>query len=272
MDDIKKTFKRNVNKEKISKIDRNKFLKAFVKGSDYEEDFSELEESCPDLIDYFTVNDKWVDKKGILREVKDDYYIICEKRNESFYIIGEMKFDKYSHKPVFGRFSECGLFSMLDNFIVDKKEVIKGIVPYSEWLYPLEEKEPKSFYNYTYTKEGKSKLEIEYSIYSKKLKIEFVDFKGKRAKIFIDYNKTPFKVSYIVDEYKLVVKALEYSTPPTKKLLAEGDLHEDKSPFDENLNEIKDTYYEIINGDFKKETLADYIKIYKNCEEIVAKY
>lgn len=272
MDNIKETFKRNVNPEKLAKLKRNKLLESFVKGSDYEEDFEYLKEELPEFLDSFYVNDNWIDKKGFYREVKNDYYLICESKNGSQFVIGEVKFDPITKKPIFGRFSETGMFSRLDNLIVDGKEIIRGTVPETEWLYPTAKKDPPYFYSYEYSKTDKSRLNLEYRVYSKKLNIAFWDYVGKRIKLYIDYNTTPFNVSYRVEEYELVVKAMEYAENPTKKVLKEGVLGKDKSKFDKELINIRDSYYEFINNDFKNENLKTYIDMYKACEKIIAMY
>ena len=271
MDNIKETFKRNVNPEKFAKLTKTKLLESFVKGSDYQEDFDCLKKDFPEFLDSFNVSDCWVDKNGFQREVRGNHFLICEKKNDSYFIIGEVCFDEKTNKPRWGRFAETGMFSRMDNLIVCGKDVLKGMVPDSENLYPPANSSEMSFKMLDYFKSNESKLSLEYQKYSKRLNLEFMDFKGYRLKAYFFYDKTPFNVNYILDEYELVTKANEFPEQKSKKILEGGDLN-CKCPFEKELIEIRDFFYELINNDFKKNELDTYTNTYKLCEKIISKY
>lgn len=251
MNDIRKTFERNITEDKILKLTRTKLLESFLKGSDYEEDYTYLKENLPEYLDALKVNDSWIDDKHVYREVRDNYFLLCQNTCSGNLILGEVKFDE-NGKVIFGRYDSRGLFSRMDSFIISNKSVLRGTIPDSEFLYPIKRSEsPKSFYVEEAQNTPKhTAFEVLHYEYPNKAVITIKNL-YKKVQIHVPVNSSE-EIHIYVTENKADFPSTKY-TNKSKSL----------KRYFTDLEEIRKKYVQLAKDDFSKNELATYLDIYE---------
>lgn len=265
MNDIEKTFERNINEDKILKLNKTKFMESFFKGSDYEEDYTYLRNELPEFLPKLQVDDTWIDSKKIKRIAKNDYFIITGKINtkQENVILGEIKFDEKG-KVLFARYNKQGLFRRTDSFIINGKEILRGTIPNSEYCCPVKNSLKLDF-DFTIENKVKDVFDIKYTNFSDKLYISLkTATKEITLKIFYEESEKS-KISLSVKKAKDMDSLFLFKEKAYDSLYEYFDYSiDDKeiSKYKKDLIKIKDLHRNLQYNGFKENELNTYLEIY----------
>lgn len=260
MNDIKKFFERNVNEAKLLKLNKTKFMESFLKGSDYEEDYTYLRDELPEFLPKLQVSDSWIDNKKIKRIVKNNYFLITTIMNPSQgeIILGEIKFDE-NGKVLFARYSPDGLFRRIDGLIVNGKELLRGTIPDSEYLYPI--RGTKFNHDFMIANDLDELFEIEYTPYNLKVCLKG---KSKQISLTVKYDESGTSDIFLgIKEYKDWVEKFFPNSYDSLMKYSKYNIDDSRiSGYKTDILKVESIHKKLQDNNFKENELSSYLEMY----------